>query len=150
MIFAWKVKLLRGHLLTWTVKSICTPSVYPSAWNRTGSQKTFVKGMPDCMNKLINVAVIFKTWYLGSYRDILQTLVHRFEQNNGNGNTSKDLEESMGRLCKFWRPLVKMSKINIKKQLLNSCMWDADLELLDEPAAFLPYFISVVDSWFQL
>ena len=135
-----EVKLTRGRLLTWTVKSICTPSVYPSAWNITGAQKTFVKGMPDCMNKLINATAIFKTWYLGSYRDILQTLVHRFEQNNRNGNTSKDLEESIGRLCKFWRSLVKMSKINTKNQLLNSCMWDADLELLDEPAAFFAIF----------
>lgn len=48
--------------------------------------------MPDCMNKLINAIVVFKNWNLGSYRDILQTLAHRFEQNNWNGNTNEDLE----------------------------------------------------------
>lgn len=58
--FCLEAKLPGGLLLTWTVKLICIPRIYSSDWNITGAQKTFVKRMPDCMNMLINVIVIFK------------------------------------------------------------------------------------------
>lgn len=58
--FCMEVKFIHGALINLYFQSICVPSVYLSARNITGAQKIFVKGMPDCMNKLINTIVIFK------------------------------------------------------------------------------------------
>lgn len=147
--FCMEVKLTRGLLLTWTVKLICIPSIYSSDWNITGAQKTFVKRMPDCTNTLINVIVIFKHWYL-VFLQGHSSNIHRFDQNNWNGNINKDLEESIGRLCKFWRPSVKMWRITSKTGYWNlACemqTWSCKISFQRS----LLYFFSVVNSLFQL